>query len=224
MGLAHSPSLVTSGLFIYLDPANPRSYPGSGTTVTDISGNGKNATLLNGMSVINNKFVNADNRTKTIRIPEQDWSSFSNFTVDIWYKRTGVNNHGTGGAGLPSYYQGIFNYYWDGANNIFVGTTSSASSTALKIFNTPSTTLELNTWVHITGITGPGGCSAYINGTLIGTGAGTTINPNKVVYFGNWDTSWASFCEIGAIKVYNRALSAAEIAQNFQALRGRYSI
>ena len=117
----------------------------------------------------------------------------------------------------------MFNYYWDSTNRIYVGTTSSDVSTNLTI-GSISTTLQLNTWVHIVGIFGPGGLSAYINGSLLNTAAGNTISANKDVYFGNWDTSWASFCEIGAIKVYSRALTAAEIQQNFNALRGRYGI
>jgi hypothetical protein len=48
MALAHSPSIVTSGLVLCLDAANPKSYPGSGTTWTDLSGNGNNGTLVNG--------------------------------------------------------------------------------------------------------------------------------------------------------------------------------
>lgn len=223
MSLGHGASIVRQGNIIHWDPANPKSYAGSGTVAADLSGNGKNGSLINGMSVTNGVFANPDSRLKTIRIQSQDWSSYTNFTVDIWYKRTGVNNIGTGGVGLPSYYQGVFNYYWQGGHQIFVGTTSSATSTNLSVFGV-ATTLELNQWVHIVGITGPGGKSAYINGSLIGTAAGTAINPNLDVYFGNWDTSWASFCEMGAIKVYDRALSATEVSQNFEALRGRYGI
>ncbi len=223
MAIVYNTNIARSGNIIHWDPGNLKSYPGSGTVVTDLSGNGKNGALLNGMSVSNGVFTNPDTRTEAIRIQSQDWSSYTNFTVDIWYKRTGINNTGTGGAGQPSYYQGIFNYYWQGGHQIFVGTTSNAASTNLSIFGV-TTTLELNQWVHIVGITGSGGKSAYINGTLIGTGAGTAINPNLDVYFGNWDTSWASFCEMGPIKVYNRALSDAEIKQNFEAHRGRYGL
>jgi hypothetical protein len=223
VAIVYNTSIVRSGNIIHWDPGNLKSYPGSGTVVTDLSGNGKNGALLNGMSVSNGVFTNPDTRTEAIRIQSQDWSSYTNFTVDIWYKRTGINNIGTGGAGQPSYYQGIFNYYWQGGHQIFVGTTSNAASTNLSIFGV-TTTLELNQWVHIVGITGSGGKSAYINGTLIGTAAGTAINPNLDVYFGNWDTSWASFCEMGPIKVYNRALSDAEIKQNFEAHRGRHGL
>jgi hypothetical protein len=48
MGLGHSPKIVTSGLVLYLDAANPKSYPGSGTTVFDLKGN-NNASLVNGV-------------------------------------------------------------------------------------------------------------------------------------------------------------------------------
>ena len=48
MSLFHSPSLVTSGLVLCLDAGNPKSYPGSGTTWTDLSGRGNHGTLVNG--------------------------------------------------------------------------------------------------------------------------------------------------------------------------------
>ena len=47
MGLAHSPSLVMNGLTLCLDAGNTKSYPGSGTTWTDLSGKGNTGTLVN---------------------------------------------------------------------------------------------------------------------------------------------------------------------------------
>ena len=47
MGLAHSPRIVTDGLVLCLDAASKRSYPGTGTTWTDLKG-GNNGTLTNG--------------------------------------------------------------------------------------------------------------------------------------------------------------------------------
>jgi hypothetical protein len=49
MGLSHSPSIITQNLVLCLDAANPKSYPGSGTTWTDLSGNGNTGTLVNGV-------------------------------------------------------------------------------------------------------------------------------------------------------------------------------
>ena len=48
MAIIDGPRIPTSGLIFYLDAANTRSYPGSGTTWTDLSGNGNTGTLTNG--------------------------------------------------------------------------------------------------------------------------------------------------------------------------------
>jgi hypothetical protein len=48
MGLGHSPSAVTSGMVLALDAGNTKSYPNTGTTWTDLSGNGNTGTLTNG--------------------------------------------------------------------------------------------------------------------------------------------------------------------------------
>ena len=51
MGLAHSPRLVTDKLEVCIDAANTKSYPGSGTSVIDISHHGRDATLVNGTAI-----------------------------------------------------------------------------------------------------------------------------------------------------------------------------
>lgn len=48
MGINHQGPIVTDGLVLCLDAANPKSYPGSGTAWMDLSGNGNNGTLTNG--------------------------------------------------------------------------------------------------------------------------------------------------------------------------------
>jgi hypothetical protein len=49
MAISYNPRIVTDGLVLALDAGNPKSYPGSGTTWTDLSGNGNNGTLVNGV-------------------------------------------------------------------------------------------------------------------------------------------------------------------------------
>ena len=63
MGIAYNPRIVTDGLVLALDAGNTKSYPGSGTTWTDLSGQGNNGTLnsvdiSNGYSLFN---AQADN-------------------------------------------------------------------------------------------------------------------------------------------------------------------
>lgn len=54
MALSHSPSIVTEGLVLYIDQFNPKSYPGSGVTLYDLSGNGRDYTLFNGGTFVQN--------------------------------------------------------------------------------------------------------------------------------------------------------------------------
>jgi len=49
MGAAAGPDIVEDGLVLCLDAANPKSYPGSGNTWTDLRGNGNDGTLVNGV-------------------------------------------------------------------------------------------------------------------------------------------------------------------------------
>ena len=49
MSLSHSPKIVTNGLVLCLDAADQKSYPGTGTTWFDRSGNGNNGTLIGGV-------------------------------------------------------------------------------------------------------------------------------------------------------------------------------
>lgn len=54
MALSHSPQIVLNGLVLYIDQFNPKSYPGSGVTLYDLSGNGRDYTMINGGSFIQN--------------------------------------------------------------------------------------------------------------------------------------------------------------------------
>ena len=170
MALEYSPKLVTNGLITYYDPKDPYGY--SGDVLYDLSGNGYDGTMVNGSAISEGTVRNSD-RYDYLRAGNYDFTSLTNYTVELFYKRTGINNSGTGGDGLPTYYQGVFNYYWQ--QYIYVGTGSDANSLNLDIFGI-TTTLQLNQWVHIVGINGPGGIRAYINGTLLGSLGGLLLS------------------------------------------------
>jgi hypothetical protein len=98
-----------------------------------------------------------------------------------------------------------------------------------------ATNLSLNTWYHATFTTSYDGANTtmktYTNGveTTTGTFAGTQGNYSNPFMIGDGNngsnTSWYPFQgRISNVKVYNRALTAAEIRQNFNASRGRFGI
>ena len=70
--IAYNPKIVTDGLVLCLDAANPKSYPGSGTTWYDLSGNGNHGTLINGPT------YNSDNKGSIVFDGIDDYVSFTN--------------------------------------------------------------------------------------------------------------------------------------------------
>ena len=84
MALAHSPHIVRDCLVLYLDAANTKSYPGSGTAMTDMSGKGNHGTLTNGPT------FSSDNNGSIVLDGTNDYistinlSSFTTFTIQMW--------------------------------------------------------------------------------------------------------------------------------------------
>ena len=74
MALHHSPRIVRDGFHIHVDPADPNCYPGSGTSITDLSGNGRTMTLTNGASVVDGVFV-LDGSNDHVTYGDRDWET-----------------------------------------------------------------------------------------------------------------------------------------------------
>jgi hypothetical protein len=229
-------NLVTSGLVLDLDAAKVASYPGTGTTWFDISGNNLTGSLVNGPTFTGigkqaaivfdgvNDYVNCG----TTNIIPGSW------TVSAWIKHTPKTGaavyFGRSGTG-PNYDQtAILGWSSNVSNRFFTSgkTTSgtyllSCSSSFSPIsgviynvvgtFDTSSTTLNL----HINGVLD----NTKIVGTLFTTGSNLS---NQIGCSDGLTPSNFAQGNIYHVKVYNRALSAAEVLQNFNALRGRYGI
>ena len=92
MGLGHSPRIVTDGLVLCLDAANARSYPGTGTTWTDMKG-GNNGTLANSPTFNNNgslSHFSLSGSNDNIKIAESSTLNFQPtqpFSVFCWFKK-----------------------------------------------------------------------------------------------------------------------------------------
>ena len=231
MGLSHSPSLVLPGLTLCLDAANSKSYPGSGTTWTDLSGNGNSGTLTNGPT------YSSANGGSFVFDGSNDWFST---TLSIGDANTSFSwggfvkvNSSTGGNfflfgnytenGTTPFFAITFN---NSGDNTFIYIRDSTGGTAISSGNT---NLDLSTWYYLIGVRDAGAnqVKLYVNGELVDTDtfAGSHNVKSTTNNFGGVRhlTNYAN-CNIGNVHVYNRALSAAEIQQNFNALRSRFSI
>jgi len=231
---------VTTNLLMHLDAGNPASYPGSGTSWLGLSGTTVNATLVNsvGYSPDNKGYLtfNGSNQVATIPFSGSPFRQTSQITYSFWaYKTvTGASNiMGTsvsGGGGTGAIFFGSdtsISFYWTPSNPVSDRTISATISTSL------------NTWAHyaFTMVYSTGSFQWYQNGVALTS----TINIPPVTVFtptsspynqnindsiGGWyvNSQFYFSGRISQVQVYNVALNATQISQNFNALRGRYGI
>jgi hypothetical protein len=208
--------VVQSGLVLNLDAGASTSYPGSGTTWTDLSGSGNNGTLTNGptFNSANGGSIVFDGVNDRI---ECGTFSVPFLTVSTWvYKTTSATN------------QGICRKQNGWAVSQYNGTLQVAPGTSWTFYNT-GYTIPLNTWVNIvytySGTGAAGSQTVYINGSNIystSAGSGAISSNGNSVRIGFDDNNWWWNGRIAQVSIYNRALTAAEILQNYNALKGRF--
>jgi hypothetical protein len=236
MGIAYNPKTVTNGLVLFLDAANPKSYPGSGTMWSDLTGNGYNATLQNNPTFNSLGYISFDgiNQHATFSSP----STFStgngtNYSFEVWFKmRT-----------LPTAEYGANGHIWGGENGnnvvMYLNPASGGSSRGIMVYddsryNTGHMTSggflanEWNQWVIIgNGTTNTithfiNGNLDRLNGPVLGGQEIKSWTGIRIAHDARWNTY--SELDLASIKQYNRILTDAEIQQNFQAIRGRFNI
>lgn len=218
MAVFAGPEIVNTGLVLHLDAANPRSYPGSGTVWTDLSGNGNNGTLVNGVGYnsANNGSMIFDGVNDYVQLTWGIMSGNASYTYDaffIKYNDTNSNWISYGTAANSSLNQiGIF----QGG----IGVLNFGNDTTV-----PASTVSSNTW-HMISATHDGITTRlYIDGVLV-------TSKNTSYTFGNSQLnicraitgSYYANINLSLVKIYNRALSQQEVRQNFEATRSRYGI
>jgi hypothetical protein len=204
-----------------LDAGNSRSYPGSGTTWSDLSGNGNNGTLTNGPTYNSANYGSivfaGDDDCVVVNNNASILSSTSYTKIACFYPTsftTGNNIISGGNSGQHA-------FWLAGGNKLNAGHNGSWSTVV------SSTTLSLNTWYYgaVTFNTTTGWI-LYLNGVQEATNTSTTtFTGNGEILVGAYSTGANVFTgRIATTQVYNRALTAAEVQQNFNALRGRFGI
>jgi hypothetical protein len=225
MGTRYNPGIVTSGLVLALDAANVKSYPGSGTTWTDLSGYRHNATLFNSPTYANGRLT-FDGVSTYATIPSTAALTTTTPTVIVGC----TTNSGTVLA------KGAYGVYW---NYGILGATGNSNTTFAARNNggdlvSPAFAATTTGSMNIYGAVYNGSaCVFYRNGSSSGTNS-TSYGPNATnsqnITIGcarnNTNSTNSEFYtgSIAFILVYNRALSADEMSQVHYAMRGRYSV
>jgi len=225
MTIGYGPSIVTSGLVLALDAADRNSYPGSGTTWTDLSGNGNTGTLTNGptYSSSNSGSIVFDGTNDYVVTGNSGITGNQSWSLSIWVS-VNVSENGAGRQGW---------IIWDGAANQNTNQLISIGVNGGKV--------EVAHWGNDTVFSNsPINFGSFQNITVTFNGSQELIYINSVntdskstslsVTDGAWYFASAEGvngflnCNIASAQIYNRALTATEIQQNFNATRSRFGI
>lgn len=236
-----APNTVTNGLVLYLDAGNTNSYPGTGTSWRDISGNSNNGTLTNGPT------FNSGNLGSIVLDGTDDYVNCGNnssinitgtgLTLSAWVYRTALNSNANN-------YRRIIEKAasYPALQYSFITTPQGSSAgegrllfdlyinNSLPTSMTGSTQLQLNTWYNIVATYDGSFRRIYLNnaidGQLATTGSISSTVSSLVLgdYLPGAGSTYAWNGRIANTQIYNRALTQAEILQNYNALKGRYGL
>ena len=227
MGFYRGPQIVTSGLVLHLDAANPKSYPGTGTTWYDRAGNlnggvVNNATLYNGPSFSSTNMGSlVFNGTNSYVRVDSTILQDSGGTINIWCKPTGVPPTGFTGYIFSSFGTNSdrFYMYIDTSGNFGIARGNPMVGIAAGV-------KPLNIWYNLVMVWTSTTLSGYFNGIQFGAttsyiASGTTSNFSIGSYVGPFGTQVFNG-NIANVQIYNRALTAQEVLQNYNALKSRF--
>lgn len=226
MAVYSGPEIVNDGLILHLDAANARSYPGSGTIWNDLSGFNSICTLANGATISNNAlFLDGIDDIARITAWPNTSSTTGFYVVEMlarWRSGTGDMFMGFSSYDIytPSNHLGFNTGNADvyGINSSRVNQLGLVGSWAhyAFIFNTQIQNNEI--WIN--------GFKETLSQQLGSTNLIATRSFSSQVNIGSWpnNNSYPPFLDVAYFRIYNRKLNEAEIKQNFEATKSRYSI
>jgi len=224
-------SPVTNNVVVWYDPSNPSSYPGSGTTINDLSPNPVNGTMAN-ISYTSPYFsYNGTTSQVTVLDTAKLEPGSGDWTMEAWFNtttfKTGVilGKFDPGGGSQDVAYSirttptgGLFSQIGSGTGAYIDSTTYQTS---------------VGVWAQVVYVwknVATNSLETFINGASVGSVAHTLpsiLNTSANLYLGSYNggeyAQWFNG-RIGIVRLYNRALTSAEVLQNYNADKSKYGL
>jgi len=217
MALSRGPKIITDGLILCLDAADKKSYSGSGTTWYDRSGNDYDGTLINDptFSDANGGCLVFDGVDDYVNAP---LTKSASCTFSFWAKTTTIVttpmlfNAGASGGGPDLYFaHGKISWNtWNGASNSFA--------------STPASVTDGNYHHYVVVNDSASNAKLYYDGVLLGTATYVDASANTNLTIGGNTASYIWDGNIASTTIYNRAVTASAVLQNFNALKSRFGL
>jgi hypothetical protein len=225
MGVSGGPDIVTDGLVLALDAGSKKSYPGSGTTWTDLSSQGNNVTLTNGPSFSSNNggVLVFDGVDDYADIPFDSSLNNNYTTLSVWVKSTFVVGPNSRHYILDGVSHRTMIFVDEPHEINFVIITSAGAKYAIY----DNEIASQDTWINIVGTYDGSNLKLYINGDLKITESHSG-NINGASETGRIMDYRANGYEVegqaGTFMIYNRALTAEEVLQNYNSTKSRFGL
>lgn len=243
MSLSHSPSVIMDGIVFYVDAKNIRSYPGTGTTATDLiaglSGTMTSTTFTdgyfsfsNGSGFTSSQYISFGNQSSTTLKP----GGFSvmclvNNTADISPAQPSYHRNAAFAAGSDSVLGNWSFERFRGATNWTFRMKFDQDPTYGSDYNFLAGSVSQGSWQHLAAVYNPADLSLklYLNGILnqsytFGSARTLVSAPSIALTIGAANTIYGFNGYFSQGIFYNRPLQASEVLQNFNAVKGRFGL
>lgn len=233
MAFSYSPKIVTDGLVLYLDAANPYSYVSGSTVWNDISRTMTSGSLINGptFSSANNGSIVFDGSNDYVDLGNSPIiTTFTQLTINSWVRPTSLPASSNQGRviirGDDSY---RLYWYFDGSvgNKLYFYSTDIGEPTLATSVSYLTSNFSINTWYNINATYDGSLTNLFVNGVLVATAtgkSGTITGTNNMNLGRSNGNEYFLQGNMPLIQLYNRALSAQEILQNYNATKGRFGL
>jgi hypothetical protein len=223
---------VSSGLELYYDPSNPSSYPGSGTTLYDLSPSGVNATIAGSPTDSGNWFTFTGTQSIQTGNLAGLYSGWQH-SLEIWFNASAAgavfSDTGTGPTNTSYHATGLEVY---SAGPFYLTNAMLWKAVTGGVNRVGGGTVSLNTWYQLVRVyNGSNLAYAYLNKVKSSDTSITwgTPTPGWHLNFGSSETTnfangSAFQGKLGVIRLYNRVLSQSEINQNYDATKALYGL
>lgn len=229
------PSYTTNGLVLYFDPSNPSSYPGSGTTIMDLSGNGRNGTMSN--ITYTSPYFTYNGSSSQIAIADNallepgtgDWSMESwVYLSNTIGSKVILGKFDPGGQAIDVSYS-----IRVASANIYSQLGSGTGSGGTLYVDSTNHSATINTWYQVVYVftnVATNTFQTFVNGNSIGSvnhSLASILNTSTNLYIGSYNngeySQWMNG-RIGITRLYNKALTSTEVLNNYNADKSKYGL
>jgi hypothetical protein len=225
-------NLTTNGLVLYYDPSSVSSYPGSGTTITDLSGNGRHGTMSN--ITYTSPYFTYNGSSSQISVADDallepgsgDW------TMEVWVNQSVGGNDVVLGK-FPAGGEHVSYSIRTSTSTYYAQMGSGIGSGATRFQNSSNQVGTIGTWyqlVYVFTNVAANTFQTFVNGSSIGSvGHSLTsiVNTTTGLYIGSYNNGeYAQWFDgkIGITRLYNRALTSTEVLNNYNVDKSKYGL